>query len=90
MTMTKSNIKTFEGDLLLLKMKTIKKCYNCSHASSAFKIAGITHHQCTHPKHKEGFANGTLSPWDTLQEFYNTCEDHEIKNQQNENSKIQS
>jgi len=55
------------------------KCYNCKFASSAFKIAGKTHHQCCHLKHKEGIENGTLSPWDTLQEFYNTCEDHEFK-----------
>jgi len=44
-----------------------------------FKIAGKTHHQCNHPKHKEGFENGSLSPWDTLQEFYNTCQSHEFK-----------
>lgn len=55
------------------------KCYNCKFASTAFKIAGKTHHQCNHPKHEEGFNNGTLSPWDTLQEFYNTCESHEFR-----------
>ncbi len=55
------------------------KCYNCKFASSGFKIAGKTHHQCCHPKHKEGFESGKLSPWDTLQEFYNTCESHEFK-----------
>jgi hypothetical protein len=55
------------------------KCYNCKFASSAFKIGNKTHHQCNHPKHKEGFENGTLSPWDTLQEFYNTCQSHEYR-----------
>jgi len=55
------------------------KCHNCKHASSSFKIGNKTHHQCNHPKHEEGFNNGTLSPWDTLQEFYNTCESHEYK-----------
>lgn len=55
------------------------KCYNCKHASSAFKIAGKTHHQCNHPKHEAGFESGELSPWDTLQEFYNTCESHEFR-----------
>jgi len=55
------------------------KCYNCKHASGAFKIANKTHHQCNHPKHKEGFENGTVSPWDTLQEFYNSCNTHEFK-----------
>ena len=61
------------------KPKPKPKCYNCKHASSAFKIAGKTHHQCNHPKHEEGFKSGKLSPWDTLQEFYNTCETHELK-----------
>jgi len=55
------------------------KCYNCKFASSAFKIAGKTHHQCNHPKHEEGFKSGELSPWDTLQEFYNTCDTHEFR-----------
>ena len=55
------------------------KCYNCKHASSAFKISGKTHHQCNHPKHEEGFKSGELSPWDTLQEFYNTCDTHEFR-----------
>ena len=54
------------------------KCYNCKHASSGFKIAGKTHHQCNHPKHEEGFKSGELSPWDTLQEFYNSCDTHEF------------
>lgn len=60
------------------------KCYNCKFASTSFKIANKTHHQCNHPKHKEGFENGTLSPWDTLQEFYNTCESHKFKIKDNE------
>ncbi len=55
------------------------KCYNCIFASPAFKIAGKTHHQCCHPKHQKGFETGELSPWDTLQEFYNTCTDHKPK-----------
>ncbi len=55
------------------------KCHNCKHASIPLKIGGMTHHQCCHPKHKEGFENGTLSAWDTLQEWYNTCKDHENK-----------
>jgi len=60
-------------------MEKKPKCHNCKHASAAFKIAGKTHHQCCHPKHHEGLDNGTLSAWDTLQEFYNTCESHEFK-----------
>jgi hypothetical protein len=63
-----------------MKTSEIKrKCFNCNFASSAFRIAGITHHQCNHPKHESGFKSGELSPWDTLQEFYQTCESHEFK-----------
>ena len=64
----------------ILKTKAVsKKCYNCIYASSVFKIAGTTHHQCCHPKHDAGFKSGELSPWDTLQNWYNTCESHEFK-----------
>lgn len=58
-----------------------QKCYNCQFASTAFKIAGKTHHQCLHPKHAHGLEAGVLSPWDTLQEFYNTCNEHQFKQQ---------
>ena len=56
-----------------------KKCYNCKHASPSFKIAELTYNQCCHPKHEEGLKSGDISPWDTLQVFYNTCPDHELK-----------
>lgn len=55
------------------------KCHNCKHASKGFKIGNNTHHQCLHPKHKEPMKNFEISPWDTLQEFWNTCNDHELK-----------
>ena len=56
-----------------------KKCYNCKHASEPFKIAGKTHHTCVHPKWtKEGFDSGGFHPFDTLMEFWQTCEDHEL------------
>lgn len=55
------------------------KCHNCKHASKGFKIGNSTHHQCLHPKHKEPMKNFEISPWDTLQEFWNTCNDHELK-----------
>ena len=55
------------------------KCYNCKHASVGFKIAGKTHHQCLHPKHNKGFESGELSAFDTLQEFYNSCDTHEFR-----------
>lgn len=55
------------------------KCFNCKFASPPFKIAGKTYHQCTHSKHEDGFINGILSPYDTLQEWYNTCSFHSLK-----------
>ena len=58
--------------------KIKKKCYNCKHASKSFKIEGRLHVHCNHPKHEEGLTSGELSFWDTLQEFYNTCETHEF------------
>jgi len=61
-------------------MGIIKKCYNCKHSSKGFKIAGKTHLHCLHPKYKdEDFKSGKLSPWDTLMEFWHTCEDFEPK-----------
>lgn len=57
-----------------------KKCYNCKFAGKPFKIAGKTHLHCEHPKYTdEDFQSGKISPWDTLQEFWNTCKDHEFK-----------
>lgn len=55
------------------------KCHNCKYSSSGFKIAGKTHHQCNHPKHEECFKSGELCAWDTLQEWYNSCESHVFK-----------
>lgn len=64
-------------------MATNKKCYNCKHASQGFKIAGTTHHSCVHPKWtEEDMISGKTSPWDTLMEFWQTCEDHELKTQE--------
>lgn len=60
-------------------MKT-RKCYNCKFAGDAFKAGGgVTHHVCLHPKHNKGLKDGSLSPWDTVREFYNTCESHKPK-----------
>jgi hypothetical protein len=59
-----------------------RKCFNCKHASEAFTIGSMTHHQCLHPKHEDGLKGGTISPWDTLKEFHDTCESHEFKTAQ--------
>lgn len=55
------------------------KCHNCKHASKGFKIGNKTHHQCLHPKWDKEMRNYNISPWETLQEFWNTCDDHELK-----------
>ncbi len=68
---TETNIESKKGK---------PRCHNCKHASSAFKIAGKTHHQCNHIKHKYGLLSGEISAWDTLQEWYNTCDTHEFNN----------
>jgi hypothetical protein len=60
--------------------KKLKKCFNCKHAGAQFKLGGLTHLHCEHPKNDEAFKRGEItSPYDTLQEFCNTCEDHEEK-----------
>ncbi len=55
------------------------KCHNCKHASPAFKVGKKTYHQCNHIKHKSGMLSGEISAWDTLQEWYNTCDTHEFR-----------
>jgi hypothetical protein len=62
-----------------------KKCYNCKHGGGQFKIARKTHLHCEHPKYtQEDFENGKISPWDTLFEFWHTCNDYEPKKKHNQ------
>lgn len=57
-----------------------KKCYNCKHCGQQFKLGDKTHLHCEHPKYtQEDFDNGKFCAWDTLMEFWNTCNDHELK-----------
>ena len=57
-----------------------KKCYNCKHSGEQFKIFGMTHLHCFHPKYKDQYENSsTFSQWDTLMQFWHTCTDHEFK-----------
>ena len=62
------------------------RCHNCKHGSKPFKIAGLTHLHCLHPKHADGLSDGTLSAWDTLREFSNGCASHEAKTPTNAQS----
>jgi hypothetical protein len=45
-----------------------------------FKINGKSHLHCEHPSYTpERFLSGELSPWDTLMEFWDTCDKHQFK-----------
>ena len=65
-------------------MRQKPRCHNCKFAGENFKINKLTHMHCEHPKHRETFDKGELSPWDTLREWYNTCQSHEPKIKENE------
>jgi hypothetical protein len=57
-----------------------KICHNCKHRGEYFKVFDNNHHHCEHPKWKEeDFISGKTSPWDTLQEWWDKCEDFELK-----------
>lgn len=57
-----------------------KKCYNCKHRGNQFKIMDKTHLHCEHPRYtQKDFESGKISAWDTLREFWQTCNDHELK-----------
>jgi len=60
--------------------KKKKKCHNCKHATSPFKIAKLTHHHCQHPElYTHEKLDKGISAWDTLRVFNDTCENHEFK-----------
>ena len=60
-------------------MNKNNKCYNCIHSSKGFKIGNKTHIQCLHPINYDAMKLGEITPWDTLEEWYSTCELHELK-----------
>jgi hypothetical protein len=49
------------------------RCQNCKHAGDHFRIAGKTHMHCLHP------AKHTGNAWDTLREFWETCDKYEAE-----------
>ncbi len=56
------------------------RCHNCKYGGDQFKVVGKTHLHCEHPKYTdEDFMDGTISAWDTLMEFSDTCSDHNFK-----------
>lgn len=56
------------------------KCHNCKHAGTTFRIANMTHMHCEQPDYNQELIDaGEMSPWETLREFWHTCDRHEFK-----------
>ena len=55
----------------------VRRCFNCRHASKAFKLSGNTHHHCDHPTVFDGISEP--SPWDSLREWHSSCKKWEVK-----------
>lgn len=55
------------------------KCYNCRFASEGFKVVGKTHHHCFEPTQHptKDLQDYKISPWDTLREWWDTCQHYE-------------
>ena len=58
-------------------MNKKKICHNCKHRGDYFKIPPLkprTYHHCNHPDWAAKFKAGdNVSAWDTLNEFWDTC-----------------
>lgn len=57
------------------------KCYNCKFSSQQFKVSGKTHVHCQNEYlyPPVNFENGKLSAWDTLMQWWSTCDSHELR-----------
>lgn len=56
------------------------KCYNCKHRTDAFKIGKLTHYHCVSPTYKKMNREGkSISPWETLRVFSDSCDEHEFR-----------
>ena len=66
--------------------KKKQKCYNCKHAGEQFKVGNRTCLHCEHPKWEKKYKEnpGEFSAWDTLREWWDTCDDFEPKSSLNE------
>jgi len=60
-------------------LKNPRKCFNCKHGGKQFKVGGVTHLQCDHPKwdQKWNADPGSFHPFDTVRIFGDTCDLHE-------------
>ncbi len=56
-----------------------KICVNCQYSGDQFKIAGKTHLHCQSPNMEKEAEKDDFSPWESLREFYNTCDDFKQK-----------
>ena len=66
----------------MTQKKVRPRCHNCKFRGEYFRLSdsGINHCHCLHPKYEEQFKSGVqVSPWDTLKEFWQTCDDHQFK-----------
>lgn len=56
-------------------------CCNCKFATKPFKVHKMTYVHCEDPTKytQEKFDLGEFTPWDTLREFGETCENHKFK-----------
>jgi len=64
-----------------MEKKKRKICNNCKFAGDKFRIEGLTHVHCENKKEypDKDLKSGKISPWETLREFWNTCNKHELK-----------
>jgi hypothetical protein len=60
-------------------MKNI--CANCKYAGKQFKAYKITHLHCENPERftQEQKDNDVITAWDTLEEWYSTCDKFTLK-----------
>ena len=64
---------------------TNKKCYHCKHAGQPFKVGSLTHVHCHHKKNEP-----VSTAWETLREWWDTCNDFKTKTTNNEKIHIPS
>ena len=63
----------------MAKEKQRPRCHNCKYAGQQFKVGNMTHLHCLNPElyPPAECESGKISPWDTLREFWQTCDKHE-------------
>jgi hypothetical protein len=64
-----------------MKKKIRPRCHNCKFAGPAFKLGKVTHMHCENEEYYKELLQTEEhpSPYDTLFEFYHTCERHQFK-----------